>query len=71
MRQQIHFPGEPAAQTRARTLRARVDHLRDARQRIIDADQFRLLLEHGPSALAEPADAPAADIPATPDVDTE
>jgi signal transduction histidine kinase len=37
MRQQILFPGEAPAQTRARTLRARVDHLRDARQRILDA----------------------------------
>jgi signal transduction histidine kinase len=37
MQQQILFPGEPRAQTRARTLRARVDHLHDARQRIIDA----------------------------------
>jgi signal transduction histidine kinase len=37
MPQQIFFPGEPPEKTRARRLRARVDHLRDARQRIIDA----------------------------------
>ena len=34
---QISFPGEPPQQRRARVLRERVDDLRDARQRIIDA----------------------------------
>jgi signal transduction histidine kinase len=34
---QIRFPGEPPEQSRARALRERVDDLRDARQRIIDA----------------------------------
>jgi signal transduction histidine kinase len=34
---QIRFPGESPEHRRARMLRDRVDHLRDARQRIIDA----------------------------------
>src|SRR5918994_5808383 len=34
---QVLFPGESPEQRRARTLRVRVDHLRDARQRIIEA----------------------------------
>jgi signal transduction histidine kinase len=37
MMRQIRFPGEPPEQRRARALRERVDDLRDARQRIIDA----------------------------------
>src|ERR671914_52199 len=34
---QVRFPGESREQRRARALRDRVDHLRDARQRILDA----------------------------------
>jgi signal transduction histidine kinase len=34
---QVRFPGETREQRRARALRDRVDHLRDARQRILDA----------------------------------
>src|ERR687897_1674421 len=34
---QVLFPGASPEQRRARTLRVRVDHLRDARQRIIEA----------------------------------
>jgi signal transduction histidine kinase len=43
--QQFRFPGESVEHRRARTLRARVDHLRDARQRIIaaaDAERRRI-----------------------------
>jgi signal transduction histidine kinase len=42
---QVLFPGESPEQRRARTLRVRVDHLRDARQRIIaaaDAERRRI-----------------------------
>jgi signal transduction histidine kinase len=42
---QFRFPGEPVEQQRARQLRARVDDLRDARQRIIaaaDAERRRI-----------------------------
>ena len=43
---QVRFPGETREQRRARALRDRVDHLRDARQRIIDAaDQERRRIE--------------------------
>jgi signal transduction histidine kinase len=34
---QVRFPGESREQVRARALRDRVDHLRDARQRILEA----------------------------------
>jgi signal transduction histidine kinase len=43
--QQLRFPGESVEQRRARALRARVDDLRDARQRIIaaaDAERRRI-----------------------------
>jgi signal transduction histidine kinase len=43
--QQLRFPGEPVEHRRARALRARVDDLRDARQRIIaaaDAERRRI-----------------------------
>jgi len=42
---QVLFPGESPEQRRARSLRVRVDHLRDARQRIIaaaDAERRRI-----------------------------
>jgi signal transduction histidine kinase len=45
VRQQVFFPGESPEQRRARSLRVRVDHLRDARQRIIaaaDAERRRI-----------------------------
>jgi signal transduction histidine kinase len=34
---QVRFPGESSEQRRARALRERVEHLRDARQRIVEA----------------------------------
>jgi signal transduction histidine kinase len=43
---QVRFPGETREQRRARALRDRVDHLRDARQRILDAaDEERRRIE--------------------------
>src|SRR5918992_4546072 len=43
---QVRFPGESREQRRARALRDRVDHLRDARQRILDAaDEERRRIE--------------------------
>jgi signal transduction histidine kinase len=43
---QVRFPGETREQQRARALRDRVDHLRSARQRILDAaDEERRRIE--------------------------